>query len=93
MKAITADTVRKMAELSRLALDEAETTQFARELSAIIEYASNLPELPQDAMDEGSLRVESDEVVADEGGKDLLRNAVAREKGFVKVPAILDRPL
>lgn len=91
MSIIDETMVTRMAELSRLALTSEETTRYAAQLGAILEYAGHLPPLDTAATYTGpSLRVEADEVLSGDVG-DLLQNARDTENGYVKVPAILDR--
>lgn len=88
---VTFDMVRHMASLSRLNLTDEEVTRFTQQLSAIVSYASHLPEVSGHA-EPSALRLDEDEVRVEEfDGALLLRNAIELENGYVKVPAILDR--
>ncbi|HEY1074761.1 MAG TPA: Asp-tRNA(Asn)/Glu-tRNA(Gln) amidotransferase subunit GatC [Patescibacteria group bacterium] len=88
---VTLDMVRHMATLSRLELTDEEVARFADQLSAILSYASHLP-VVSGHTEPHTLRLDEDEVREEETeGASLLRNALALENGYVKVPAILDR--
>lgn len=83
--------VAKMAELSRLELTEDEMARFGTQMGAILNYVASLP--PADVSEHhepADLRLEADEPRASPG-TNLLRNAVAMERGLVKVPAILNK--
>jgi aspartyl-tRNA(Asn)/glutamyl-tRNA(Gln) amidotransferase subunit C len=90
MSALNAEDIFHIAKLSRLHLEEAEATRYADELAAILNYASQLPELAAKA-ELSSLRSEDDIAELYTTPQDLLKNAVAIENGYVKVPAILDK--
>lgn len=91
MSAIEKEQVQKIAELSRLSLSEDETTLYTEQLGKILEYASHLPELPETLVATGkSLRLEEDRAMTSDNPHAFLRNAVT-DKGYVKVPAILDK--
>lgn len=90
MNSIDKETVKHMAALSRLSLTEEEVAHYAEQLSAILDYASNLPEVEAE-VELGELRTDEDIAKPTVDPHDLLRNAVAMENGFVKVPAILNK--
>lgn len=79
-----------MATLSRLSLTDEEITRYTEQLGAILAYASHLPSL-DDQPDRFTMTTQGDEARVTEQPHDLLRNAVAFEDGYVKVPAILDK--
>jgi aspartyl-tRNA(Asn)/glutamyl-tRNA(Gln) amidotransferase subunit C len=90
MEMISPEQVKHIANLSRLALTDDELVRYTKELSAILDYASHLPEVKAHlALSE--LRVEDDKAQPYPNSQKLLQNAIAVEKGYVKVPAILDR--
>lgn len=92
MGSIDTEQVKKIAELSRLSLTDEETDLYTEQLGKILEYASHLPELPESQNYNGpALRLDEDEARSSETQDQLLKNAVATENGFVKVPAILDK--
>ncbi len=90
MERIDEAQVYHIARLSRLHLTESEATQFTEQLAAILAYASHVPEF-QDHAEFNALRLEADEARPTPNPQSLLRNAMALESGYVKVPAILDR--
>lgn len=91
MNGITEDLVRRMAELSRLDVTDEEIARYTHQLNDIVGYASDLPAL-DNATDATMVMVgDEDVVVATVNPADLLRNAVAVEDGYVKVPAIINK--
>lgn len=90
MSLIDKDQIFHIAKLSRLHLKEAEAEKYATDLAAILDYASRLPEL-EATPELSELRMEDDRAVPYENPQELLKNAIAIENGFVKVPAILDK--
>jgi aspartyl-tRNA(Asn)/glutamyl-tRNA(Gln) amidotransferase subunit C len=90
MNSLSPEEIGHLATLSRLSLTEEESTHFAEQLGSILEYASHLPEMDV-TPDPSHLRVEEDIAQPCDNPHDLLRNAIALENGYVKVPAILDK--
>ena len=92
-------TIKHIAKLSYLEFNDKEMERFAKELSAIVDYVSDLEKAPTDDVsvsvsphtslsnafrsDEWSLKENLDEVIA------LLEAAPEREDGYVKVKAVL----
>ena len=92
-------TIKHIAKLSYLEFTDEEMARFAKELSAIVEYVSELEKAPTEGVsssasphtclsnafrsDDEPLRENLDEVIA------LLEAAPEREGGYVKVKAIL----
>ena len=92
-------TIKHISRLSHLEFTDEEMERFAKELSAIVDYVSDLEKAPTDEVpasdfsrvslsnafrsDKESLKENLDEVVA------LLKAAPEREDGYVKVKAIL----
>ncbi len=90
MEGIEPAIVEHIAQLSRLTLTEEEVSRYTQQLSAILEYASHLPELSDQGQD-SPMRMSDDVIIACELPENLLQNAVAIDNGSVKVPAILDK--
>ena len=92
-------TIKHISKLSYLEFSDEEMERFAKELSAIVDYVSNLEKAPTDDVpvlvlpraslsnafrsDDEFLKENLDEVAA------LLSAAPEREDGYVKVKAIL----
>ncbi len=91
MKTIDESVVRHMAQLSKLTLTDEEIATYTDQLARILDYASHLPELTPQEVRKDSLRLDEDEVRPCEYPHELLRNAVAVQDGYVRVPSILDK--
>lgn len=89
------ETVRHIAELSRLELTEEELERFTHQLEEIVDYAGvvlvhDISEKSTDLAD-ANLRVDKDVAVEQENPLNLLRNAQEIRDNSVKVPAILEK--
>lgn len=88
--------VRKVAQLSRLELDEHEVEQFSGELSSIIEYIEKLNELDVDDVEPLAHCLPIHNVFREDVVKPSLENASAlanapdKHDGYFKVPKVLD---
>jgi len=88
--------VRKVAKLSRLDLTEAEITEFASQLSAILDYMEKINELDTENVQPLahclpiSNVFREDSVKESLGTEKTLANAPKRDGEFFKVPKILD---
>ena len=83
--------VQHIATLSRLWLSGDEAKRFAHQLGDILNYASQLPDLHDHITHEAPLRLDEDVAEPGQNPHELLKNAVAFENGYVKVPSILDK--
>jgi len=96
MPKLTPEDVKHIAELTRLALTPEEIAQYASDLSAILDYAQQLQEVPTDHIHPTAsvlpLRnvMRPDEVQPGLDPEDALANAPQREHGYFKVPAVLE---
>ncbi len=97
MKNIDKDTVKHVALLSRLALDESEIVVYGGQLSSILSYISKLNEidtkntLPTSHAVSGLKNVFRKDVVKSPlSVEDALNNAPARDGDFFKVPQIIE---
>ena len=89
-------TVRRIAHLARIGVDEGELEALAGELNKILAWVEQLGELDTDAVE--PLSSVNDEAlswrtdVIDDGGKvdDILANAPAREREFFAVPKVIE---
>jgi len=94
--ALTREQVRHVAELAKLKLTERQVDLFQEQLSAILDYVSQLDELDTDAVPPTAtvlpLRnvMRPDEVEPSWPRDAMLANAPAVEDGYVKVRAVLD---
>jgi len=92
---ITEDTVRHVAHLSRLALDDTDVQHYTKDLGNIVALVSQLNELNLDDIELGVSDAEATPFREDIAQKRferqaLLENAPAPEDGFFRVPKILD---
>jgi aspartyl-tRNA(Asn)/glutamyl-tRNA(Gln) amidotransferase subunit C len=91
---LSADEVRKVAELARLELSEADVETMARQLSAIVDYINQLQALNTDGVEPLAHALDVRDVFrADEPAPSLdpdeaLANAPARKDDFYRVPAV-----
>lgn len=90
------ETVKKIANLSRIAVTEAETDALVPELNNILGWVEQLGELdcskvePTTAVIPNKLRLRED-VVTDGNVRDkILANAPAAEHGFFGVPKVIE---
>ena len=87
--------VRYVAELARLALDDAEVERYERELGALLEHVADLANLPTDDVPVTAQVIAAHNVSrADEVGPGLSREAFlagapATQVGLVRVPRII----
>ena len=90
------DTVRRIAKLARLALDDAQATAMESELNALLSWVEQLSDVsvegvaPMTSVIERRLRMRED-VVSDGGyAEELLKNAPQTEDHFFVVPKVVD---
>ena len=90
------DTVRRIAKLARLALDESRVEHMARELNGIVAWMEQLNEVdvagvaPMTSVVEQALKMR-DDVVTEGGNADaLMTNAPGGEDHFFVVPKVLE---
>ena len=95
MSKITADDVRKVAQLARLDLPENTISTYTGQLERILDYVDQLQAVDTDGVPPTTRAVEvinatrEDRVVATEVREDLLDQAPQREGDFFRVPKIL----
>ena len=94
-KQIDVETIRHIAALSRIELDEEQTDSLARQFARILTYFDKLRELDTDSVQPLTHAVELQNVLApDEPGPSLspdeaLANAPERDGNFFRVPKVL----
>ena len=90
--------VRKVAKLARLDLTDAEVTEFAGQLSAILDYVARMNELNTEGVEPLAHCLPINNVFRDDkikeslGTEKTLANAPQRDESFFKVPKILEEP-
>ncbi len=97
MSKLTRDDVLKLARLSRLQLTDEEIDQFGAEISALLEYVTQLHEVNLEGIEPtyqvtGLKNVMRPDEVMDYGPDQqaLLQNAPATEKGHFKVKRMVE---
>jgi aspartyl-tRNA(Asn)/glutamyl-tRNA(Gln) amidotransferase subunit C len=91
---LSADEVRKVADLARLDLPEADVEALATQLNAIVEYINQLQQVNTDGVEPLAHALDLHDVFRDDvPGKSLsedeaLANAPARKDNFYRVPAV-----
>jgi aspartyl-tRNA(Asn)/glutamyl-tRNA(Gln) amidotransferase subunit C len=92
---ITKDEVEHIGWLSRINLSEAETTEYASELSNVLDYFSQLDEVDTFGVDPTYHVADlmnvfrEDECVPSLLQEDVLRNAAENKEGYIKSPKIM----
>jgi aspartyl-tRNA(Asn)/glutamyl-tRNA(Gln) amidotransferase subunit C len=95
MSRITADDVRKVAQLARLELPDTKIAQYTDQLERILDYVAQLQEVDTDGVPATTRAVEvvnvtrEDVVEATAVRENLLELAPQREEDFFRVPRIL----
>jgi aspartyl-tRNA(Asn)/glutamyl-tRNA(Gln) amidotransferase subunit C len=91
---LSADEVRKVADLARLELSEADVEIMARQLSAIVEYVNHLQQVNTDNIEPLAHALELHDVFRDDtpapslSEDEALANAPARKGNYYSVPAV-----
>jgi aspartyl-tRNA(Asn)/glutamyl-tRNA(Gln) amidotransferase subunit C len=91
---LSADEVRKVADLARLEISDAELETMAGQLSAIIDYINQLQALNTDGVEPLAHALDVHDVFRDDlPGRSLspnqaLANAPARKNDFYRVPPV-----
>ena len=93
---VDTETVKKIARLSRIAIDDAEAEKMVGELNGILAWVEQLDEVdvtgiePMTAVIANHLRLR-DDVVTDGDVRDkVLANAPAKEGSFFGVPKVIE---
>ncbi|HEY4474023.1 MAG TPA: Asp-tRNA(Asn)/Glu-tRNA(Gln) amidotransferase subunit GatC [Candidatus Paceibacterota bacterium] len=94
---ISADEVKKLAELSRLALSEEEVVRLQGEITAILDYVGTIQKVELTEVPAGSPYLEIENVMREDGNphepgafsEDLLAQASRRDGNYLKVKKIL----
>jgi aspartyl-tRNA(Asn)/glutamyl-tRNA(Gln) amidotransferase subunit C len=91
---LTADEVRKVADLARLELSDAELATMARQLNAIVDYINRLQTLNTDGIEPMAHALDVHDVFREDvpsqslSADEALANAPARKDHFYRVPAV-----
>lgn len=90
------DTVRRIAKLARLALDESRVEPMARELNGIVTWMERLNEVdvagvaPMTSVVEQALKMRDDVVTEGGQAEALMANAPGGEDNFFVVPKVIE---
>ena len=93
---IDKDTVKHIAKLARISLDEKKINSLSKDLSSIMEFIDNLNELntekiaPLTSIIEASLRSRKDEVSEDKIRDQILKNSPEKNEEFYVVPKVIE---
>lgn len=93
---VSADQVRHIANLARIAMSDEEIERLVPEINAIIGWVEQLGEVDTDGVEplatviEQKLRLRDDEVTDGNRREDILANAPAAEHGFFAVPKVIE---
>jgi aspartyl-tRNA(Asn)/glutamyl-tRNA(Gln) amidotransferase subunit C len=93
---VSIDTVKRVARLARIAVDDGEAERLSGELNAILGFVDQLNEVdvsgvePMTSVIPMEMRKRQDEVT--DGGKaaDIVANAPATEENFFLVPKVVE---
>ncbi len=94
--AIDADTVRKVARLARIRVEDAQLDPMAKELSGIMAWIEQLAEVDTDGVEPMTSCVACqlpmrEDVVTDGNKRDaILANAPKSDRGFFVVPKVVE---
>ncbi len=90
------DTVRRIARLARIRVQEEELQPLAQELSSILEWIGQLNEVdtegvePMTSVEDMPMKKRPDEVTDGDCVEDILANAPKREGNFFVVPKVVE---
>lgn len=94
---ITEETIKHVAGLSRLKIDEKEIGKVTEQMSSIINMADQLSEVDTDGVEETVQVVDRDTVFREdkpehwETREELMKNVPEQANGFIKVPVIINK--
>ena len=93
---VDADTVRRIAHLARIAVDEAEVPHLQGELNAMLSFVEQLSEVdvagvePMTSVTPMEMKKRTDVVNDGEIPDDIVKNAPATENHFFLVPKVVE---
>ena len=93
---IDTETVLKIARLSRIRINEAESADIQKDLNRIVEFVKKLGEIDIDGIDEfnfGKTNIEDmrkDKVTIYDNTDDILKNTKNKNQDFFTVPKIVE---
>ena len=93
---VDTETVKKIARLARIAIDDAEAEKMVGELNGILEWVEQLGEVdvtgvePMTAVIANTTRLRADVVTDGDVRDKVLANAPAKEGSFFGVPKVIE---
>ena len=93
---IDKDTVKHIAKLARISLDEKKINSLSKDLSSIMEFIEKLNELntekivPLTSIIDASLRSRKDEVIDGKIRDQILKNSPEKNEEFFVVPKVVE---
>ena len=93
---VDTETVKKIARLARIAIDDAEAEKMVGELNGILEWVEQLGEVdvtgvePMTAVIANTTRLRDDAVTDGDVRDKVLANAPAKEGSFFGVPKVIE---
>ena len=93
---VDADTVRRIAHLARIAVDDAEVPHLQGELNAMLSFVEQLSEVdvmgvePMTSVTPMEMKKRTDAVTDGEIPDDIVKNAPATENHFFLVPKVVE---
>ena len=93
---VDADTVRRIAHLARIAVDDAEVPHLQGELNAMLSFVEQLSEVdvmgvePMTSVTPMEMKKRTDTVTDGEIPDDIVKNAPATENHFFLVPKVVE---
>ncbi len=94
--AVDVDTVKKIAFLSRLKIEDDSIEATREEFNKIIQWVDQLKEVDTDnveqliSVNENSIQLREDEVTQGQCSGDILANAPMKEYGYFAVPKVVE---
>ncbi|RMC24890.1 MULTISPECIES: Asp-tRNA(Asn)/Glu-tRNA(Gln) amidotransferase subunit GatC [unclassified Lactobacillus] len=94
---ITEDTIKHVAVLSRLEIDEKDISKVTEQMSSIINMADQLSEVETKGIEETVQVVDRDTVFREDKPEhwqdrtELMKNVPEQANGFIKVPVIINK--
>ena len=93
---IDKNTVKHIAKLARISLDEQKITSLSKDLSSIIKFIEKLNKLntdkttPLTSIINASLKSRKDEVIDEKIRDQILKNAPEKKEDFFVVPKVIE---
>ncbi|WP_274424251.1 Asp-tRNA(Asn)/Glu-tRNA(Gln) amidotransferase subunit GatC [Chelativorans sp. YIM 93263] len=90
------DTVKRVARLSRIAVDEEDASRMTGELNAILGFVEQLNEVdvsnvePMTSAIPTSMKMRADEVTDGSKAEDIVANAPVTDENFFVVPKVME---